>query len=125
MMWDTKIREAYNKLMPEELGAQIIGGLFDAELKEKLEELPPCARRNFTQKVLQDMGESYLHFLRISQVIMQALLKHATVAQLWSQHLTFMKDPDFARAWAFSETLAKMIDECNFVRWARQIQFDC
>jgi hypothetical protein len=125
MMWDTKIREAYNKLMLEELGAQIIERLLDAELKKKLEELPPYERRNLTQKVLQDTGESYLHFLRISQVIMQALLEHTTVAQLWSQHLTFMKDPDFARAWAFSETLAKMIDECNFVRWTREIHFDC
>lgn len=124
MMWDTKIREAYNKLMPEELGAQIIERL-PAELKKKIEELPAYQRRNFAQKVLQDTGESYLHFLRISQVIMQALLEHTTVAQLWSQHLTFMKDPDFPRAWAFSETLAKMIDECNFARWTREIHFDC
>lgn len=125
MMWDTKIRGAYNKLMAKDLGAQIVERLLDAELKKKFEELPPYERRNFAQKVLQDTGESYLHFLRISQVIMQALLEHTTVAQLWSQHLTFTKDTDFARAWAFSETLAKMIDECNFVRWRREIHFDC
>jgi len=125
MMWDTKIREAYTKLMPEELGAQIIERSLDAEQKKKFEELPPYVRRNFAQKVLQDRGESYLHFLRICQAIMQALLSRITVAQLWSQHLQFMKDQEFVRAWAFSETLLKMIDECNFVRWRHGIRFDC
>ena len=125
MMWDTKIREAYNKLIPDELAGQIVGTLLPTEQRTKFEGLPVYQKRNFARKVLNATGESYLHFLKISQVIMQALLECTTVAQLWSQHLSFMKDPDFAHAWSFSETLTKMIDECNYVRWARGIRFDC
>jgi len=124
MMWDTKIREAYNKLIPGELGTELLEKVSD-DWKKKFQELPPYRRRNVIQKILQDTGESYLQFMRTCQVIMQALLKHTTVTQLWSQHLQFMKDPEFASAWAFSETLVKMIDECNFVRWTHGIRFDC
>lgn len=124
MMWDTKIREAYNKLIPDELGTELLEKVTD-DWKKKFQELPPYGRRNVIQKILLDTGESYLHFMRTCQVIMQALLIHTTVAQLWSQHLQFVKDPEFTRGWAFSETLVKMIDECNFVRWKRGISFDC
>jgi hypothetical protein len=121
MMWDTKIRAAYSRLLPDELWAQLFARLPD-EWKSKLGELPPYARKSFIQKLPEYMCESYLHFMRTSQTIIQALLSQATVAQLWSRHLAIMKDPDFARAWAFSETPTKMVDECNFVRWAREIQ---
>lgn len=122
MMWDTKIREAYNKLLPDEVWVQLLERLPD-EWKRKLQELPLYGRRNVIQKLPEYMSESYLHFMRTSQVIIQTLLGHTTVAQLWSQHVAFMKDPGFARAWAFSETLAKMVDECNFVRWTREVHF--
>ncbi|MBA7572726.1 hypothetical protein ES708_14512 [subsurface metagenome] len=124
MMWDTKIRKAYSKLIPDELGSELLEKVPD-EWKKKFQELPPYGRRNVVKRILQDTGESYLQFMTTCQVIMQALLKDITVAQLWSQHLQFMRDPEFARAWAFSETLVKMIDECNFVRWTRGIRFDC
>lgn len=122
MMWDTKIREAYNKLLPDELWAQLLERLPE-ESKKLLQKLPPYAKRDVIQKSPEYMCESYLHFMGVSQIIIKAILGSTTVAQLWSQHVAFMKDPDFARAWAFSETLTKMVDEGNFVRWTREVHF--
>jgi hypothetical protein len=122
MMWDTKIRNAYSELLPDELWVQLLERLPD-EWRSKVQELPPHARKSFIQKLAEYMCESYLHFMIINQTIAKGLLAKTTITELWSQHVAFMKDPNFTRAWAFSETLAKMIDECNFVRWTRGIQF--
>ena len=111
-------------MIPDEIGAQLLEKVPD-DWKKKFQQLPPYGRKNVIREILQDTGESYLHFMKTCQTIMHRLLKHTTGTELWSQHLQFMKDPEFTRAWAFSETLAKMIDECNFVRWARGIRFDC
>lgn len=122
MMWDTKIREAYHTLLPDQLWIEFIQK-FNEEQRKQLEKLTPFMRKQSIEKTPQFKSEWYLLFMGTCQQIAQALVKDTSESELWSHHITFIKDNDFIRSWGFSETVAKMIDECNFVRWARGTDF--
>lgn len=121
MMWDTNIRVAYATLWPD-LWKKVLQKWPD-DWRKRLETQPPFARIQFVQSTTGYKTELYLQFIKLCQTIAQALLNIKTESKFWSEHISFAKDKDFFTSWVFSETLTKMIDECNFVRWRLEIQF--
>ena len=93
------------------------------DFRKRLETQPPFARRQFVQATIDYKAELYLQFVKICQTIARVLINVKTESEFWSEHMSFAKDKGFLTSWAFSETLAKMIDECNFVRWTTEEKF--
>jgi len=60
--------------------------------------------------------ECYLEFLKQSQEIIKTILSKRNEDDIWSNHLTFI-DKDFMMAFSFRESMLKMLDECNYVRF--------
>jgi len=121
MMWDTKIRIAYVTLWPD-LWKNVFQKWPD-DFRKQVETQPPFARKQFVQSTPDYKVELYLQFIQICQTIARALVSIKAESELWQEHMTFTKDQGFLSSWAFSETLAKMIDECNFVRWTTEEEF--
>jgi len=65
--------------------------------------------------------ECYLEFLRQSQEIIKTILNKRSEDDIWSDHLTFI-DKDFMMAFSFRESMLKMLDECNYVRFKLNIK---
>jgi hypothetical protein len=61
-------------------------------------------------------SECYLEFLKQSQQTIKAILSKMTEDDLWNSHLTFL-DKEFMEAFSFRESMLKMLDECNWVRF--------
>jgi len=121
IMWDTNIRAAYTTLWPD-LWEKVFQK-WPNDWRKQLETHPPFARKQVVQSSMDYKVELYLQFIKICQTIAQALINTKTESEFWLEHMSFMKDKNFLTSWAFSETLAKMIDECNFVQWTLEIQF--
>jgi hypothetical protein len=65
--------------------------------------------------------ECYLEFLKQSQGIIKTILNKRSEDEIWSDHLTFI-DKDFMTAFSFRESMLKMLDECNYVRFKLNIK---
>jgi hypothetical protein len=65
--------------------------------------------------------ECYLEFLKQSQEIIKTILSKRSEDDIWSNHLTFI-DKDFMTAFSFRESMLKMLDECNYVRFKLNIK---
>jgi hypothetical protein len=65
--------------------------------------------------------ECYLEFLKQSQEIIKTILSRRSEDDIWSDHLTFI-DKDFIMAFSFRESMLKMLDECNYVRFKLNIK---
>jgi hypothetical protein len=65
--------------------------------------------------------ECYLEFLKQSQEIIKAILSKRSEDDIWNAHLTFV-DKDFMKAFSFRESMLKMVDECNYVRFKLNIK---
>jgi len=61
-------------------------------------------------------SECYFEFLKQSQEIIRAILSKRDEDDLWKEHLKFL-DRSFMKAFSFSESVLKMLDECNYVRF--------
>ena len=66
-------------------------------------------------------SECYLEFLKQSQEIIKTILSKRSEDDIWSNHLTFI-DKDFMMAFSFRESMLKMLDECNYVRFKLNIK---
>jgi hypothetical protein len=64
--------------------------------------------------------ECYIEFLKQSKEIIQAILKEKTEDRLWEEHLAFL-DKGFVQAFSFHETVLKMLDECNYVKFTKRL----
>jgi exonuclease I len=65
--------------------------------------------------------ECYLEFLRQSQQIIGDILSKREEEELWNEHLKFL-DKDIVNlmnALSFRESMTKMLDECNYIRFTR------
>lgn len=69
--------------------------------------------------------ECYIEFMCQSQEIARELLKITNEDELWKEHLSFVVDRDFVQAFSFRESILKMLDECNYVKFTRNFDFDC
>jgi len=65
--------------------------------------------------------ECYLEFLKQSQEIIKTILSKRSEDDIWSNHLTFI-DKDFMTAFSLRESMLKMLDECNYVRFKLNIK---
>jgi len=65
--------------------------------------------------------DCYLEFLGQSRQIVEAVLSERSEGDLWSEHLAFM-DERFVKAFSFEETILKMLDECNYVRFKLNVK---
>jgi len=65
--------------------------------------------------------ECYLEFLKQSKEIIKTILSKRSENDIWSNHLTFI-DKDFMTAFSFRESMLKMLDECNYVRFKLNIK---
>lgn len=64
-------------------------------------------------------AECYLEFLKQCQEIVKAVLSVKSEDDLWREHLAFL-DGDFTSAFSFKESVLKMLDECNYVRFTNK-----
>lgn len=110
MMWDSKIRPAYGATWSQLLQSDPEFEIFAKNFVGILGDTRP-------------EGAEYVIFMQICQSIAKEILKQKSLSQLWQGHLSLLKDTEFAEGWAFSETLPKMIDECNYVRWQIKVEF--
>jgi hypothetical protein len=92
MMWDTKIRGAYHKLH----------------------------KRHRSYDENQKIAECYLEFLKQSQEIIKTLLQNISEDDLWKEHQKFI-NKEFFETFSFRETILKMLDEANYIRFTRRI----
>jgi hypothetical protein len=65
--------------------------------------------------------DCYLEFLKQSQEIIRTILSKRSEDDIWNDHLTFV-DKDFMAAFSFKESMLKMLDECNYVRFKLKIK---
>jgi len=65
-------------------------------------------------------ADCYLQFMHQSKGIVENIKMSEN--DLWLQHLEFL-DKDFVQAFSFRENILKMLDECNYVRWFKEIKF--
>jgi hypothetical protein len=91
-MWDTKIRGAYHTL-------HVGHGLYGKN---------------------QEVAECYLEFLKQSQEIIKTLLQNISEDDLWKEHQKFM-NKEFFETFSFRETILKMLDEANYIRFTRRV----
>ena len=66
--------------------------------------------------------DCYLEFLKQSQEIINCILTTSNEDKLWQHHLDFM-DRNFIDAFSIKETILKMLDECNFMKFKRKESF--
>ena len=66
--------------------------------------------------------DCYLEFLKQSQEIIRTILSKRSENDIWNDHLTFI-DKDFMAAFSFKESMLKMLDECNYIRFTLNIKF--
>jgi hypothetical protein len=65
--------------------------------------------------------DCYLEFLKQSQEIIKTILSKRSEDDIWNDHLTFI-DKDFMAAFSFKESMLKMLDECNYIRFTLNIK---
>jgi hypothetical protein len=92
MMWDTKIKKAYHKLH----------------------------KRHRSYDENQKTAECYLEFLKQSQEIIKTLLHNISEDNLWKEHQKSI-DKEFFRVFSFRETILKMLDEVNYIRFTKGV----
>ena len=63
----------------------------------------------------------YVDFLQDSQAILRALLSKVSEEELWERHMEFM-DQEVIKAFSYRETILKMLDEANYVRFTYEIK---
>lgn len=110
MMWDSKIRLAYAATWSQLLQSGPEFKMFANNFVGIMGDTRP-------------EGTEYVIFMQICQSAAKEILKRKSLSQLWQGHLSFLKDTEFIEGCAFSETLPKMIDECNYVRWQKEVKF--
>ncbi len=71
---------------------------------------------------IRDPAKFYLKFLQKSKKIIEAILKLVDEETLWLHHLEFI-DKIFVKNFSFSETILKMLDECNYLKFNQNIDF--
>ncbi len=71
---------------------------------------------------IRDPAKFYLKFLQKSKKIIEAILKLVDEETLWLHHLEFI-DKSFVKNFSFSETILKMLDECNYLKFNQNIDF--
>lgn len=74
------------------------------------------------RKRKEPIEECYLEFMKTSQEIVGSVLKKRSDEELWENHLSFL-DKNFVKEFSFKETVPKMLDECNFVKFTKEINF--
>jgi hypothetical protein len=92
MMWDARIREAYHTL-------HVGHGLYGKN---------------------QKIAECYLEFLKQSQEIIKTLLHNISEDDLWKEHQKSI-EKEFFRVFSFRETILKMLDEANYIRFTKGV----
>jgi hypothetical protein len=68
---------------------------------------------------LNNVAECYLQFLKQSQEIVREVLRGMSEDEIWSRHLEFL-DRVFFETFAFRESILKMLDGCNYVRFSKR-----
>ena len=64
---------------------------------------------------IRDPAKFYLKFLQKSKKIINAILRLVDEKTLWLHHMEFL-DKNFVKSFSFSETILKMLDECNYLK---------
>ena len=59
----------------------------------------------------------YLEFLKQSQMILKTLLTKTSEEEIWYKHSAIL-DKNFIKTFAFRESILKMLDECNYVKFS-------
>ena len=67
-----------------------------------------------------DSPNCYLEFFKQSQEIVKTILSKRSEDDIWNDHLTFV-DKDFMAAFSLKESILKMLDECNYIRFTLSI----
>jgi hypothetical protein len=91
--------------------------MWDDKIKKAYHTIHPSYRKR-----KEPIEECYLEFMKISQEIAKNVLEKVNYEELWKNHLSFL-DKNFVDAFSFRETITKMIDECNFVKFTKKINF--
>jgi len=92
MTWDTKIKKAYHK----------------------------SYKRHRSYDNNQKLSECYLDFLKLSQEIIKTLLYNISEDDLWKEHQKSV-EKEFFRVFSFRETILKMLDEVNYIRFTKGV----
>ncbi|MBA7503280.1 hypothetical protein ES706_01888 [subsurface metagenome] len=71
---------------------------------------------------IRDPAKFYLKFLQKSKKIINAILKIIDEKTLWIYHLEFI-DKNFVKSFSFKETILKMLDECNYLKFNLKVDF--
>jgi hypothetical protein len=93
MMWDSEIRRNYHRLHP------------------------------FYRIKAETFAECYVEFMKNMQDVARSILQKKSMKRIWKMHLVRSKDPQLVNAFsqAAVETLPKMLDECNYVKFKQDI----
>ncbi|MCX8000517.1 MAG: hypothetical protein N3A69_16460 [Leptospiraceae bacterium] len=94
MMWDNEIRKNYHRLH-----------------KDSTSE-----RHSYSNKP-DKAAKCYLEFMKTMQEIAKCILEKKSKKELRKMHPTYLNKPQFV------STLPKMLDECNYVKFRRGINF--
>jgi hypothetical protein len=91
--------------------------MWDDKIRKAYHTVHPSYRKR-----KEPIEECYLEFMKISQEIAKNVLEKVNYEELWKNHLSFL-DKNFVDAFSFREPITKMIDECNFVKFTKNINF--
>ena len=95
MMWDNEIERNYHRLHP------------------------------FYRIKAETSAECYVEFMKTMQDIARSILQQKSMDEIWKIHLVRSKEPQLMKSFpqAAVETLPKMLDECNYVKFRQDIDF--
>lgn len=95
VMWDSRIRTNYHRLHP-------------------------------SYRIRSEAGdECYIEFMKTSQEMAKAVLQRSTMDEMRQEHTVQSKEPQLLNAFpqAALESLPKMLDECNYVKFTNDSGF--
>lgn len=106
MMWDNEIRKNYHRYHRS---------LTNSESYER----HSCSNKP------DDAAKCYIEFMRTMQDIAKDILKQKSAEDLWRTHPSYSLEPQFISAFQqiSKRELTKMLDECNYVKFRRGIDF--
>jgi len=94
--------------------------MWDNEIKRNHHRLHPYYRiRSETS------DECYIEFMKTMQEIARGILQQKTIGEIWQMYPVHLKEPQLVEIFsqAAVESLPKMLDECNYIKFRQGLDF--
>jgi len=94
--------------------------MWDYEIKTNYHRIHP-----FFRYKAETPAECYFQFMNNMQEVARAILTQKPIDEIWKKHPIHIKDPEVIKIFseAAMKSLPKMLDECNYVKFRRGLDY--